>query len=75
MKAANFALLGDVEWKKPGYIELFLKSFPSYRDFAKDLWIYRLDHGKLRERGENSVRSFLTKCVRFALEVEKKLRV
>ena len=73
MKAANFALQGDAEWKKPGYIEQFLKSFPSYRDFANDLWMYRLNQGKLREKGENSVRSFLLKCVRFTIEVEKKI--
>ena len=75
MKAAIFALLEDAEWKKPAYIKRFMKSFPSYRDFAKYLWGYRLDQNKLRERGEEDVRRFLVKCVRFTIEIEKRLAV
>lgn len=73
MKAANFALLGDGKWKKPAYIELFMKTFPRYRDFAKDLWEYRLDQSKLRKKGEEDVRSFLVECIKFTIKVEKLL--
>ena len=73
MKAANFALLGDGEWKKPAYVELFKKTFPRYRDFAEKLWEYRLDQNKLREKGEESVRSFLIECIKFTVKVEKLL--
>ena len=65
MKAVNFALLGDREWKKPSYVELSKNTFPHYRDFAEKLWEYRLDQNKLGEKGEEDVRSFLVECILF----------
>jgi predicted nucleotidyltransferase len=73
-KVANF-VSGRGVWTRPECFQVFSEGFPVYKDLIDEMWEYRFDRGKLREKGEEYIMDFLTKCLLLPINLEKQLTV